>query len=103
MKNTDTLKKVHEEIDAAGALSAPIKYSETTTKLPYTCAVIKEAMRMHPNVRLSMPRHAPEEGIVLAGKLIPGGYRIGMNRAVVHYDKEVFGPSSACYKLEGED
>jgi cytochrome P450 len=103
MKNPDTLKKVHEEIDAActaGALSAPIKYSETTTKLPYTCAAIKEAMRMYPSVGLSMPRHAPEEGIVLAGVLIPGGYRIGMNPAVVHYNKDVFGQDAECYRPE---
>ncbi|KAF2022781.1 cytochrome P450 pisatin demethylase-like protein [Setomelanomma holmii] len=110
MKNPETLKQVHEEIDAAfaaGTLSSPIKYSETTTKLPYVCAAIKEAMRMHPSVGLSMPRHAPKEGIVLAGKLIPGGYRVGMNPAVVHYDEEIFGQDAEQYRpqrwMEGEE
>jgi cytochrome P450 len=94
MRNPEALAKAQAEIDAAfatGSLSSPIKYSETITKLPYVCAAIKEAMRMHPSVGLSMQRHAPEEGIELAGKFIPKGYRIGMNPAVVHYNKSVFG------------
>ena len=110
MKNPETLEKAHVEIDAAsaaGVLSSPIKYSETTTKLPYVCAAIKEAMRMHPSVGLSMPRHAPKGGIVVAGKLIPGGFRIGMNPAVVHYDKGIFGEDADQYRpqrwMEGKD
>ena len=94
MKNPSALAKAHSEIEAAissGALSSPIKYSETTTKLPYICASIKEAMRLHPSVGLNIQRHAPVEGIELAGKVIPSGYRIGMNPAVVYYNKDVFG------------
>jgi cytochrome P450 len=103
MKNPETLKKVHKEIDtalAAAHLSSPIKYSETTKNLPYVCAAIKEAMRMHPSVALSMPRHAPKEGIKLADYFVPGGYRIGMNPAVVHYDKEAFGEDADEYRPE---
>jgi cytochrome P450 len=103
MKNPSTLAKAHAEIDAAissGSLSSPTKYSETTTKLPYICASIKEAMRLHPSVGLSMQRHAPVEGIELAGKLIPSGHRIGMNPAVVHYDKGVFGQDADDFRPE---
>lgn len=103
MKNPKTLAKVHAEIDAAfadGSLSSPIKYSETTTKLPYVCASIKEAMRMHPSVGLSMQRHAPKGGIELAGKFIPAGYRIGMNPAVVHYEKSAFGQDADQFRPE---
>jgi cytochrome P450 len=103
MKNPDCLAKARAEIDAAvidGALSSPIKYSETTTKLPCVCAAIKEAMRMHPSVGLSMQRHAPKGGIELAGKLIPKGYRIGMNPAVVHYQKNAFGEDASDFKPE---
>jgi cytochrome P450 len=103
MRNPQTLAKAHAEIDAAiaaGSLSSPIKYSETTTKLPYVCAAIKEAMRMHPSVGLSMQRHAPAEGIELAGKFIPSGYRIGINPAVVHYDKIVFGDDADVFRPE---
>ncbi|KAF2709865.1 cytochrome P450 [Pleomassaria siparia CBS 279.74] len=103
MKNPKALAKAHAEIDAVaatGSLSSPIKYSETTTKLPYICASIKEAMRLHPSVGLSIQRLAPVEGIELAGKLIPGGYRIGINPAVVQYDKTVFGDDADKFRPE---
>jgi cytochrome P450 len=94
MRKPDALAKAQAEIDAAltdDILSSPIKYSEATTKLPYICASIKEAMRMHPSVGISMQWYAPKGGIELAGKLIPAGYRIGMNPAVVHYEKGALG------------
>jgi cytochrome P450 len=103
MKNPDKLAKAHAEIDAAfaaGNLSSPVKYSETTTKLPFVCASIKEAMRMHPSVGFNMQRHAPEEGIELAGKFIPKGYRIGLNPAVVQYDKDVYGQDADEFRPE---
>jgi len=103
MRNPRAFAKAYEEVDAAdaaGLLSSPVRYSETTTKLPYVCASIKEAMRMHPSVGLSMARHAPDEGIELGGKFIPRGYRIGMNPAVVHYDKNVFGRDADEYRPE---
>ena len=103
MRNPEALAKAHAEIDAAdkeGLLSSPIKYSETTIQLPFICACIKEALRMHPSVGLSMQRHAPQGGIELSGKYIPAGYRIGMNAAVVHYDKTAFGQDSDVYRPE---
>ncbi|KAL5113596.1 hypothetical protein ACEQ8H_008544 [Pleosporales sp. CAS-2024a] len=103
MRNPEALSKAHAEIDAAiqgGSLSTPIKYSETTTKLPYMCACIKEGLRMHPSVGLSMQRHAPNGGIELTGKFIPAGYRIGMNPAVAHYDKGIFGQDVDEYRPE---
>jgi cytochrome P450 len=110
MKNPTTLAKAHAEIDTAiraGSLSSPIKYAEATTKLPYICAAIKEAMRMHPSVGLSIPRYAPQEGIELAGRFISKGYRIGINPAVVHYDRDVFGADADEFRPErwlvGED
>jgi cytochrome P450 len=103
MRNPNAFAKAQAEIDAAltdGSLSSPIKYSETTTKLPYVCAAIKEAMRMHPSVGLSMQRHAPKGGIELAGRFIPEGSRIGMNPAVVHYQKNAFGEDANEFRPE---
>ncbi|EOA91723.1 uncharacterized protein SETTUDRAFT_152774 [Exserohilum turcica Et28A] len=103
VRNPEMLRKAQAEIDAAvaaGLLSSPVKYSEATTKLPYICASIKEAMRMHPSVGLSMQRYAPEEGIETGNKFIPKGYRIGMNPAVVHFDKQVFGDDADEFRPE---
>lgn len=48
-------------------------------------------MRLHPSVGLTMPRIVPAGGIEVAGRKIPQGYRIGMNAAVIHRDKSIFG------------
>lgn len=93
MTNPETYQKLMSELDKAaakGELSSPVKYAEAI-KLPYLCATIKEAMRLHPSVGLTMPRIVPAGGVTLAGHFIPAGYRVGINAAVLHYNKEIFG------------
>lgn len=93
MKSPAVYRKVLVEIDEAaaqGKLSTPIKYAEAI-ELPYLCACIKEAMRLHPSVGLAMPRHAPSEGLDLNNHHIPAGYRVGINAAVAHQDPAKFG------------
>lgn len=93
LKTPSVYRELQEEIDAAaqtGALSSPVRYAEAT-KLPLLCACIKEAMRLHPSVGLTMPRVVPKGGIELEGQHIAAGYRIGMNAAVVQRDPTIFG------------
>lgn len=93
MKNREAYQQVQQEIDEAfeqGRLSEPVKFSETL-KLPFLCATIKEALRIHPGVQLSMGRVVSTEGMVLCGSFIPGGYWVGMNAAVVQLDVSIFG------------
>jgi cytochrome P450 len=93
MRHTTAYKKLTAEIDAAvadGKLSIPIAYAEAV-KLPYLKACINEGMRLHPSVALTMPRIVPTEGATISGFSFPGGYRIGVNGAVVQLDKDVFG------------
>lgn len=93
MRNSATYKKLTAEIDTAvaqGTLSMPIAYAEAI-KLPYLKACINEGMRLHPSVGLTMPRVVPSGGATISGFHFSGGYRVGINGAVVHYDKEVFG------------
>lgn len=100
MKTPAAYKRAQEEIDAAvarRALSSPVKYAEAL-KLPFLCACIKEAMRLHPSVGLSLQRYAPTEGISLCGTLIPKGYRVGVNAAVVQQDTSTFGADAHEYK-----
>lgn len=102
MKNPATYRHLLLEVDSAdrnGQLSNPVKHSEAV-KLPYLCACIKEAMRLHPSVGLSMPRIVPKGGMRISGQFLPEGYRIGINAAVVHYDKSVFGDDAANFKPE---
>ncbi|KAK5044698.1 hypothetical protein LTR84_010590 [Exophiala bonariae] len=93
LKNESVYDDLMAEIDAAdarGELSTPVKFAEAN-KLPLLCACIKEGMRLHPSVGLTMPRIAPLGGLEICDVVIPEGYRIGMNAAVVQYDKSIFG------------
>ena len=93
IKNPDKMRRTVDEIDNAdkeGKLSHPISYKESITHLPYTCAVIKEAMRLHPSVGLLMERHVPAQGAEICGKYIPGGTIVGINPWVLQHDPDVY-------------
>ncbi|KAB5559620.1 cytochrome P450 oxidoreductase [Coniochaeta sp. 2T2.1] len=93
IKNPEKMKKTVDEIDAAdkkGKLSDPIAYKESINHLPYTCAVIKEAMRLHPSVGLLMERHVPPQGAQICGQYIPGGTIVGINPWVLQHDPNVY-------------
>jgi cytochrome P450 len=94
MKGPDVYAELLREIDDAtssGKSSSPPKFREASD-LPFLCATIKEAMRLHPSVGLTMPRITPIGGLEISGMHIPAGYDIGMNAAVVGYDEGIFGP-----------
>ena len=96
MRNPTAYERLTAEIDRAvikGTLSMPVAYAEAT-KLPYLKACINEGMRLHPSVGLTMPRIVPAGGVTISGFSFPEGYRVGINGAVVQYDKEVFGPDA---------
>ena len=93
MCNLSAYKKLTTEVDAAvasGTLSIPVPYAEAI-KLPYLKACINEGMRLHPSVGLTMPRVVPASGTTISSFYIPEGYRVGVNPAVVQYDKDIFG------------
>ncbi|CAK7201538.1 hypothetical protein SEUCBS139899_004244 [Sporothrix eucalyptigena] len=94
MKTPAAYNRLTAEIDAAdadGRLSTPyVKYKEASA-LPYLDACIKEGMRLHPSVGLTLPRHVPAGGCQISGAWFPGGTRVGVNAAVVHRDRSIFG------------
>lgn len=89
-----------DEASAVGKLSYPrIKFAEAM-ELPYLAACCKEAMRMVPSVGLTLPRVVPPEGRYIAGQWFDGGVRVGINAAVIHFDKEVFGDDAEYFNPE---
>jgi len=93
MKNPSKLTKVRTEIDAAfsnGTLSSPAQYNQASA-LPYLNAVVRESTRLFPAFSVSQPRYAPAQGIELCGKHIPAGFTVGLNPAIIHHDRGVFG------------
>lgn len=108
MASPVSYEKLTAEIDAAiigGTLSMPVAYAEAI-KLPCLKACIDEGMRLHPSVGLTMPRLVPAGGTTISGIYVPQGYRVGVNPAVVHYDKSVFGPDASIFNpdrwIEGD-
>ena len=93
MRNPGAYERLTAEVDAAvadGTLSMPAAYAQAI-QLPYLKACINEGMRLHPSVGLTMPRVVPAGGASISGFHFPEGYRVGVNGAVVHYDKDIFG------------
>ncbi|QDS69217.1 hypothetical protein FKW77_000763 [Venturia effusa] len=102
MKNPEKLVKVRQEIDAAfdsGTLTSPVQYNRASS-LPYLGAVIKETIRLFPAFSVSQPRYAPRQGIELCGTLIPAGYIVGLNPAIVQHNKGAFGADALEFRPE---
>lgn len=101
MKNSATLEKARAEVAAAfadGRLTSPVQYNQAI-KLPYLMAVVKESFRLFSPSAAPLQRYSPPQGIVLAGTHIPGGWRVGLNPAVVMH-KEVFGEDAGSFQPE---
>ncbi|KAJ9647724.1 hypothetical protein H2199_001498 [Coniosporium tulheliwenetii] len=92
MKSPSAYNRLIEEIDEAtssGQLSHPnIRYNEAV-KLRYLDACCKEGMRVHPSVGLTLPRHVPPGGCSISGQWFDAGTRVGVNAAVIHFDKSI--------------
>lgn len=102
MKNPEKLARTRAEIDAAFAdstLTSPILQTQSV-KLVYLGAVIKESFRLFSPFAAPIQRYAPASGLVLAGTPIPIGTRVGLNPAVVHHHKEVFGEDAGSFRPE---
>ncbi|KAJ5424679.1 Cytochrome P450 E-class group I [Penicillium cf. griseofulvum] len=93
MRNSRCMDKVRGEIDTAvlaGRVGNPILYHESLAHLPYTTAVIKEALRLHPSTGLIIEREVPQPGTTICGEYIPGGTVVGINAWVVNRNERVF-------------
>jgi cytochrome P450 len=62
--------------------------------------VVKEAMRCHPGVSFPLERIVPEGRAVFCGVHIEAGTIVGINPAVIHHDKSIFGDDAAMFRPE---
>ncbi|KAI2477912.1 CypX Cytochrome P450 [Pyrenophora tritici-repentis] len=102
MRTPSAYAKLTTEIDEAsqaGLLSPIIQYHEAVG-LPYLIACCKEGMRLHPSVGMTLPRHVPRGGCMIAGAWFPEGTRVGVNAAVVQRDKSIFGNDADAFVPE---
>ena len=102
MKNPEKYSKIMEEIDEydrKGLISNPVMYTQAS-KMPYLQAVIKEGMRLHPAVGISMPRYVPPGGAIIDGHYYPEKTRVGVNAWVIHRNQEIFGADAETFRPE---
>lgn len=57
-------------------------------------------MRMHSSVGLTLPRVDPHEGRQIESQWCPGGLHVGINVAVVHVDKTIFGEDAEIFNSD---
>ena len=68
-----------------------ISLEASVQSLPYTHATIKEALRLHPVIGMSLSRRVPAGGFVVGGHRIPAGTSVGCNPIALHRNKDIFG------------
>lgn len=102
LRQPETMKKLLDELeDPARDLfeDGLVKWNQVHD-LPYLSAVIKEALRCHPAVGLTLERIVPPTGITAAGHFIPGGTIVGCNAWVLHRDEKIFGARPLKFRPE---
>ncbi|KAK2606023.1 hypothetical protein QQS21_003541 [Conoideocrella luteorostrata] len=66
-------------------------------RLPWTKAAIREAMRLHPVVAMSLPRKTPPSGLHVHGLSIPPNTTVGCNPIALHRNEDIFGAKPDLY------
>lgn len=95
-------KALQKEIDDAfdvGILTWPIQYAQAV-KLELLQACIKETLRIHPPISMSLPRQiCTREGLIIQGEagkqvIVPYGYQVSVSPFVLHRNKDEFGENA---------
>lgn len=92
--HAEVQRKLAAEIRVASETRA---YADAPT-LRYTQAVIKEAMRLHPVIAMSLPRKTPARGLWIQQLWLPPSTTIGCNPVALHRNREIHGPDADDFK-----
>ncbi|KAH8683619.1 cytochrome P450 [Ilyonectria robusta] len=94
-----TLQREIDEAHKLGKLSPVITYAESL-QLEYLQLCMKEALRMHPGVSYPLERVVPQGGTNLCGTHLPAGTVVGVNAAVIHRNRDIFGDDADQFRPE---
>lgn len=91
MKDKRIQTRCRKELDDAN-VTYPVDFQQSFSRLPYTDAIIREALRFHPPFAMLLERFVPSEGLELPdGRKLPDGTVVGTFGYTIHRDKEIFG------------
>lgn len=87
----DSQTRLHAELQRAGITSTPVAFSGVKD-LPYLEGVIREALRLHPQIIVRQERVAPAGGMTLPdGTYLPAGTKVGALGQAMTLNRDVFG------------
>ncbi|KAL4722199.1 hypothetical protein ACLX1H_010976 [Fusarium chlamydosporum] len=100
LKHPECWRRLTDEVLAAGFGDEVPAYKDVKA-LPYTDALIREALRMLPGVAMPMERYVPQEGFTLPnGDFLPGGTVLGMNPYILARNKSIYGQDADEFQPE---
>ncbi|GLT59067.1 hypothetical protein SLA2020_319090 [Shorea laevis] len=88
LRHPESMRKVKEELDRVIGPNRKVEESDTEN-LPYFQAVIKETLRLHPALPLTLPRNAMEERNFM-GYVIPKDTQIWVNSWAIGRDPDAW-------------
>lgn len=103
MRDSAVYARVEKEVDDAFEkrnIECPVSYADGS-KLEYTQACLKEAMRLMTPVGMEMPRYVIPGGMVVAGRyFLSEGTEIGASAFTFHRAKATYGPDAELFRPE---
>lgn len=99
LRNPETMSRAREEIEGLGNGDRVISFS-AVRELPYLQACVKEALRIHTPIPMTLPRLAPTEGLEIAGRHFPEGVTVSGSPWVLHRSRALWGDDVDEFKPE---
>jgi cytochrome P450 len=95
LKNQRIWQKLQTEIRANIEPGKAAPHTQARA-IPYLEATVRETLRYHPPVSMTLERIVPQGGLVLPsdGSFVPAGSYVGMNPYIVGRNKDIFGPDA---------
>ena len=91
---------MRKELDDA-QIQSSVGFQKAFNELPYTDAVIREALRIHPPFAMLLERFVPAQGLELPdGTYLPPRTVVGMFGYTMHRDEEIFGKNVDSFEPE---
>lgn len=105
LRNPETMARARAEALQVGSEDRVFPFS-AVRELPYLQACIKEALRIHPPIPMTLPRLAPKGGLEIGGRHFPEGTTLSGSPWVLHRSRSLWGNDVNEFKPErwlGED